>query len=264
MRKFPLVTGVILAGCAAGFVVELLVGRGLGEFLLKFGLAPVALESYFRGVEGVNFFRGVLPFFSSLFLHGGFIHLLGNMLYLWLVGDVLEEWLGRTRFIALFLFGAAADLIVRTGACPDRSGLASVGVSGAVAALMGGFLVLLIRTAGPAGEGRAATGTPSRWLLALGALAWFPLQMLNRHLPLATTCQTQSPPSWIDVFERLRHLLLGKWVQATPGEAAALGLMTSFVLGMFLLSLSSRWTAPVPAEATTPEADEHETPGPDL
>jgi hypothetical protein len=70
-----------------------------------------------------------------------------NLSWLWVVGDLVEDWLGRTRVLVLVLFGAAAELIVRIGLAPSPSGLASVGLSGSVAALIGAFLVILMNGA---------------------------------------------------------------------------------------------------------------------
>jgi len=248
IRKPPLITLVVLGGCLVGFAAELLLGDALGEFLLKFGLVPVALVSYFRGVAGANFLNSVMPFFSSLFLHGGFIHLLWNVLYLWMVGEVVETWLGRTRFLVLFLFGAVAELIVRIGAVEMPSGVASVGISGGIASLLGGYVVVLSRLAEESGHGRWS-GLVTYWPLVLGALAWFPLQTLNRYLSLAATCQTVDPPAWLGLLSKVRPLLSGRWVEMTSGEAAALGLLTSFFLGVFLLALSGRRGAATSAEA---------------
>lgn len=229
VRQFPVVTGILFVGCLLGFIVELLRGPDLPEFLLKFAVVPVGLVSYFRGVEGATFAANVLPFFSSLFLHGGFVHLLANVFYLWLVGDLVEDWLGRVRFGVLFLFGAAAELIVRIGLSPTPSGLASVGISGGVAALIGGYVVILAKVgAGEDYENRKVM-LFSRLPLILGGLAWFPLQLLNGYLALAPTCQTRE----VTVHQ----------------PTAWLGLLSSFLLGMFLLSLSGSRSAPTSAEA---------------
>ncbi|HUW57662.1 MAG TPA: rhomboid family intramembrane serine protease [Planctomycetota bacterium] len=227
LLEFPLVTLIILAGCLLGFIVEVVLlgsGRGLPDFLVSFGVVPLEVVSYFHGVAGTTFLNSVLPFFSSLFLHGGVLHLLTNVLYLWMVGDVLEVWLGRTRFVVLFLFGSAAELIVRIGVSGVPSGLASVGISGAVAALIGGYAVVvgkaLRKETGEAGF----SGLLRRLPLVLGTAAWFPMQLVNGYMQLGETCQTHDPISW-------------------------LALLTSFALGMFLVSLSGRRDAPVSAEA---------------
>jgi len=116
-------------------------------------------------------------------------------------------------------------LIIRIGTSAPPSGLPSVGISGAVAALVGGYVVLLGKALHEKEKGRPGGGGVLRGLpLMLMVGAWFPLQFLNGYLPLAQTCQTHEPISW-------------------------LGLLTSFVLGSFLVSLSGRRGAPTSAEA---------------
>lgn len=226
---FPVVTLIMLGGCLVGFAVELVVwftGQPLGDFLVTFGVVPVGLVSYFRSVEGATFLNSVMPFFSSLFIHGGFLHLLTNVLYLWVVGDVLEDWLGATRLIVLFLFGAAGELLVRIGASGYPSGLPSVGVSGAVAALIGGYIVVLSRAVERADRPVSVAAILRRVPLYIGVVAWFPLQLLNRYLAFpAGTCQTREPVAW-------------------------LALSTGFLLGVFLVSLSGPHGTGSSAEAT--------------
>jgi len=229
--KPPLATVIVLVGCLIGFVVELCLGNRLGEFLLTFGIVPIGLKSYFDGVPGATFRSDVLPFFSSLFLHGGYIHLLANLSYLWVVGDFVEDWLGKTRFLVLLLFGAAAELIVRIGLAPVHSGLPSVGISGAIASLIGAFLVILAKLQEKEEHASAATRLRQRLPVTLGLLAWFPVQLLNRYFSIAATTQTREPVSWPALF-------------------------AAFLLGMFLLSLTGRRIAPASAEAPALPKDE--------
>jgi membrane associated rhomboid family serine protease len=160
------------------------------------------------------------------------------MSYLWVVGDFVEDWLGRSRFLVLLLFGAAAELVVRIGLSPSPSGLASVGISGAVAALIGGLLVILMKLGEKEERAGALASLLRRLPVTLGLLAWFPVQLLNRYFAIAATTQTREPVSWLALF-------------------------AAFVLGMFLLSLTGRRIAPTPAEATAFPKEEA-TPAPAL
>jgi membrane associated rhomboid family serine protease len=222
-KKLPLVTAALFIACLVVFALELCLGRRLPEILVRFAVVPVGLASYFHGVPGATFSASVLPFFTSLLLHGGYIHLLLNLSYLWVVGDFVEDWLGRTRFLVLILFGAAAELIVRMGLSPIQSGLPSVGVSGSVAALIGAFLVVLAKLRQRDPAVLAASFLP-HLPVTLALLAWFPAQFLNRCLAITQTTQTHDPVSW-------------------PALAASL------LLGMFLLSLTGRRIASTPAVA---------------
>lgn len=103
----------------------------LNDFFLTWGLVPA------RFTAG----QGYETLLTSMFLHGGWMHLGGNMLFLWIFGDNLEEEMGHVGFLLFYLAaGAAAGL---AQALPDpRSLVPMVGASGAIAGVMGGYLLL--------------------------------------------------------------------------------------------------------------------------
>jgi membrane associated rhomboid family serine protease len=78
---------------------------------------------------------------TSQFLHGGWMHLLGNMLFLWIFGDNLEEALGHAGFLLFYLLGGVGAALCQWASAP-LSDVATIGASGAIAAVMGGYLVL--------------------------------------------------------------------------------------------------------------------------
>ena len=83
----------------------------------------------------------LLTMFTSMFLHGGFLHAGGNMLYLWIFGDNVEDRFGRGRFLAFYLLCGAAAAVGQTLVNPD-SRVPMVGASGAVAGVMGAYFVM--------------------------------------------------------------------------------------------------------------------------
>src|SRR5437879_11764402 len=83
----------------------------------------------------------IIPFFSSMFLHGGWLHLIGNMWTLWIFGDNVEDRLGRGRFLA-FYFGCGLAAAYAQYWMDPASEVPTVGASGAIAGLMGGYFVL--------------------------------------------------------------------------------------------------------------------------
>jgi len=113
------------------FLLMLKSGGNSLEIYQKYGLVPSEILSG----------RGYLSFFSSLFLHGGFMHLLGNMFFLWIFADNVEEHLGLGEFIAFFIIcGFWADIIhILTNA---DSTIPTVGASGAIAGIMGAYFYL--------------------------------------------------------------------------------------------------------------------------
>jgi membrane associated rhomboid family serine protease len=106
----------------------------LQDFFLTWGLVPA------RFMSG----QGLETILTSMFLHGGWMHLAGNMLFLWIYGDNLEEEMGHVGFLIFYLAaGAAAGL---AQALPDpASPIPMVGASGAIAGVMGGYLLLFPR-----------------------------------------------------------------------------------------------------------------------
>jgi membrane associated rhomboid family serine protease len=144
VRGLPVVTPLLILAC-------------MGVYLWLLSLSPEArLEATMRlgFIPGVLFRPGsavhepwVSPYgaiFTAMFVHGGFFHLAGNMLYLWIFGDNIEDRVGRGRFVAFyFICGAIAAL---AQALPDiRSGFPMVGASGAVSGVLGAYLVLYPR-----------------------------------------------------------------------------------------------------------------------
>ena len=101
-----------------------------------------------RALAGVFFQWGLVPahadpitFISSMFLHGGILHLAGNMLFLWVFGDNLEDQMGHFGFLLFYLAGGIAASVAQIMSAP-ASGIPIVGASGAIAGVMGGYLLM--------------------------------------------------------------------------------------------------------------------------
>ena len=136
----PVVTLAMIAVNAAVFVYELLLGPNVTEFFDRWGMVPLRVSlALGEGTEPV--LAPALTFTTSMFLHGGWAHLLGNMWYLWIFGDNLEDRLGKLRFIAFYLAGGLVAGGVQY-ALHSTSGAPTVGASGAIAAVLGGYALL--------------------------------------------------------------------------------------------------------------------------
>jgi hypothetical protein len=136
----PVVNLAIMTACTLMFLYELSLGARLTHFIAQYGLVPVRwarLEAAGR----LSFPQGWAPFLSSLFLHAGWMHLIGNMWVLHIFGDNVESYLGHARYALFYLAcGVAAGLAqVLAG---HASHLPVVGASGAIAGVMGAYLVL--------------------------------------------------------------------------------------------------------------------------
>ena len=127
-RTTPGVTVTLITLNILIYVFQLMLSdRGQDAFILGFGLVP----AYFSFVN----------VFTAMFVHGGFMHLAGNMLFLWIFGDNVEDRLGHVRFIA-FYFACGAVAALSQALLNPESLVPMVGASGAIAGVMGAYLVL--------------------------------------------------------------------------------------------------------------------------
>ena len=86
----------------------------------------------------------ILTVFSSMFMHGGVLHLAGNMLFLWIFGNNVEDSMGHARFVVFYILGGVAAVALQVIASPDAP-VPTIGASGAVAAVLGGYILLYPR-----------------------------------------------------------------------------------------------------------------------
>ncbi|MFQ5699178.1 MAG: rhomboid family intramembrane serine protease [Myxococcota bacterium] len=139
-RHVPIANLALIGLCTLGFVTELRSGPELAGMLDQFGLVPARFLSLWDRSGGLSTSLWT-PFLSSLFLHAGWLHVGGNMLYLWIFGDNVEDWLGPGRYLLFYLGGGVAAGLAHVAANPG-SVVPTVGASGAIAAVMGAYLVL--------------------------------------------------------------------------------------------------------------------------
>ena len=135
--RFPVVTVGIIVANVLVFLQEVQAGRHLQELFLNYAVIPVR----YTQPEVAQYFtwaQQVFSFFSSMFLHGGWIHLLGNMWVLWIFGDNVEDRLGRTRYVMLYLASGVAAAVLHIFTNPN-SEMPTVGASGAIAGIMGSY-----------------------------------------------------------------------------------------------------------------------------
>lgn len=139
--SFPLVTVILIIVNIIVFLYELsLPGHLLKNFLLKYGAIPLEITSFID----INPTSPIpLPFtmFTAMFLHGGFLHIAGNMLYLWIFGNNVEDNFGKKRFIIFYftcgLFASTLHIIIN-----PTSPLPMIGASGAISGVIGAYMLL--------------------------------------------------------------------------------------------------------------------------
>lgn len=136
---FPYVTVTLIMVNVLAFLYQISLGRALEPFLYRYGMVPI-LVSNFHKMPEIGFFDVATTFVTSMFLHGGWFHIFGNMWYLWIFGDNVEDRLGHGRFLAFYLICGIAAGLVHYGLNPS-SRLPTIGASGAVAGVLGAYLL---------------------------------------------------------------------------------------------------------------------------
>jgi membrane associated rhomboid family serine protease len=141
--RAPVVTYAIVVACVAVFLYQLTLTIGGEErFALRFGMIPARL--FGPGLDGQLPTAGVPPWLTivtSLFVHGNFMHLAGNMLFLWICGNNVEDQLGHARYALFYLLcGVAAALL--QALVDTESPIPMIGASGAISGVLGAYLVL--------------------------------------------------------------------------------------------------------------------------
>ena len=127
LRRWPVVTVVLILLNAWVFTRELLYGDA---FVFAFSAIPA------RIVAG----HAWITILTAMFMHAGWLHIIGNMIFFWAFGPEIEDAMGRMRFLAFYLFGGIIAMLAQIAANPF-SRVPNLGASGAIAAVMGAFLV---------------------------------------------------------------------------------------------------------------------------
>ncbi len=118
--------------------------RALNSVMFEFGVVPHHMLAVLAGQSPDGLATAVLPLFTSLFLHASFLHVAGNMLFLWIFGDNVEDYIGHFQYLVFYLVSgvaAGATHILLNQASP----VPSVGASGAIAGVMGAYFILYPR-----------------------------------------------------------------------------------------------------------------------
>ncbi len=140
--RFPYVTVGAIAACVAVFGYQLSLGdRSDQAFILGFGAIPAVVFGLAALPEELARIPAELTLVTSMFLHGGFMHLAGNMLFLWVLGDNIEDALGHKRFVAFYLLCGVAAALVH-GLMEPASKIPMIGASGAISGVIGAYLML--------------------------------------------------------------------------------------------------------------------------
>jgi membrane associated rhomboid family serine protease len=168
----PIATIMIILANAGVFLLEL---AGGNAFVNRWSVIPAHIAS------GQDY----ITIFTAMFMHAGWLHILGNMVFLWAFGPQIEDLMGPIRFILFYLLGGVVAMAAQILIAPSST-VPNLGASGAIAAVMGAFLITYprdrIRTVIFLGWFIDAEFIPAIILVGI----WFLLQLFNEFLSVAT------------------------------------------------------------------------------
>jgi hypothetical protein len=193
-RTFWFFTLALIVANLWAFTIELSLGPEVNRVIFLFGVIPARYTTP-QGLAGTPVEGFLLPIFVSMFLHGGWLHLLGNMLFLFVFGRSIEDRFGHLQFLLIYflagLGGALLHIVLNAG-----SRLPTIGASGAIAGILGAYFISFPRA-------RITTVVPLLfffWTLELPALLllgyWFLIQFFTGFGMMAIESATRGGVAW--------------------------------------------------------------------
>jgi membrane associated rhomboid family serine protease len=174
-RTVPVVTVILIALNVIMFLIELSAGEG---FIERFAFIPARFSE-----APAAYAYTVL---SAMFLHGGWMHLFGNMLFLWIFGDNVEDRMGRLQFLLFYLLTGIVATFAQYFMAPHSS-IPNVGASGAIAGVLGAYILLFPQSRVNVLMGRQVVAMPA--IVVLGM--WIAVQLFSEVGSIASTDQTE-------------------------------------------------------------------------
>ncbi|MGQ0793182.1 MAG: rhomboid family intramembrane serine protease [Deltaproteobacteria bacterium] len=205
--SFPAVNTAIIALNVVVFLYEISLRSDVDALIGDFGLVPAAVFSS----DGELSAR-IYPFFTSMFLHGGWLHLLGNVLFLYIFGDNVEDRMGHAKYLGFYLLsglGAAAAQI----ASNVDSIIPMVGASGAISGVLGAYILFFPKS-------RILTLVPIFFFIQLVEIPalvflfiWFGMQFLGGLASLAESDNAGGVAFWAHIGGFVAGLMLAKFFE---------------------------------------------------
>ncbi|MBU1298003.1 MAG: rhomboid family intramembrane serine protease [Bacteroidetes bacterium] len=195
-RTTPFINYIIIGGNVIIFLFQFLLSKHYEQIIYTFGIVPVRLMT---DVQTFNFdTMTFLPLFTSMFMHGGWLHLIGNMLFLYVFGDNIEDRLGHLRYLLFYLLAGLGAAFTQIFINPV-SQIPMVGASGAIAGVLGAY-ILLFPTA------RILTLIPIFFFIQLVELPaylflgiWFIMQLVSGMLSLGIGADAGGVAWWAHI-----------------------------------------------------------------
>ncbi len=178
VRITPLATGALITANVLVFFYQLSLGPQVQRLVYQYGSIPAVILGHGSLPAGLDAIPPVFSLFTSMFLHGGWLHLIGNMLYLWIFGDNIEAAMGRVRYLVFYLVCGALASASHIFSNPT-SMIPSIGASGAISGVLGAYLMIYPRARVlvlvPLGFFSRILSIPAGFVLGF----WFVLQLLE-------------------------------------------------------------------------------------
>jgi membrane associated rhomboid family serine protease len=217
-----------IRGARTSFINYLLIAINVVVFLYQITLDPSATQSFINrwGVIPAEIMQGTefVTLLTSMFLHGGWMHLIGNMLFLWVFGDNIEHVLGHIGYLIFYLLGGLAASMAHILFNPGST-IPSVGASGAIAAVLGAYVVMFprarVRMLMLIGFGRV---TQTSALIFLGI--WFLTQLFSGVASVADTAQTGGVAWWAHIGGFVFGLIAGFLLRSRASDVEMKGART--------------------------------------
>jgi rhomboid family protein len=173
-RTLPVVTYILIIINVLFFLVELSAGD---QFIQKWAFIPARFSADPVG--------NWVTIFTAMFMHGGWLHLFSNMLFLWIFGDNVEDRFGHVQFLIFYLLVGVAATFAQFALSPEST-IPNVGASGAIAGVLGSYILLFPQTRVNVLLGRQIVAMPAMVVLGL----WIVLQLFSGVGSIAHTDET--------------------------------------------------------------------------
>lgn len=175
----PVVTLAFIVACVLVFLWQISHGlRGQEIIVYSLGVIPKVLLGEARLAPEITWVPPAATVVTSMFLHGGWMHLIGNMLYLWIFGNNVEDAMGHVRFVVFYLLCGVAAVFVQALPNPDST-IPMIGASGAISGILGAYMLLYpkakVLVMIPLGFFLHTVRMPALWVLGL----WFAMQLIS-------------------------------------------------------------------------------------
>ena len=191
-RTFPYVNLAIIIANFLVFFYELSLGNDVNSFLRDWGAVPALVTDYLDH-PGDHPLRVLFTPITAMFLHGGWFHILGNMLFLWVFGDNVEDAIGHVSYLVFYLLAGIAAAATQIWV-DSNSILPMVGASGAIAGVLAAYVVLYPRAT------IATVIFPIFWAIPVPAFVliglWFLLQLVSGAAAIGTAVGASEGVAW--------------------------------------------------------------------